>query len=114
MEPKIIEETPLSMAELKEEIKKAKERDKERGASIRVTKVEDYLNNFDVISLSKEKKLKTELEKLEVPRLKEEHVVKIIDLMPKTEDDLKMILQSYLVIVSNENVKKIVNVINSA
>ena len=102
------------MAELKEEIKKAKERDKERGASVRVTKVEDYLNNFEIVSVSKEKKLKEELEKLEVPRLREEHMVKIIDLMPRTEDDLKMILQSYLVIVSSENVKKIVDVINSA
>ena len=101
------------MAELKEVIKKTKERDKERGANIRVNKVEDYLNNFEVLSLNKEKKLKEELEKLGIPRLKEEHIVKIADLLPKTEDDVKVILQSYVVIVSDENVKKIVKTVNS-
>ena len=112
MEPKIIDETAISMSELKAEIDKIKKRDKE--PNIRVTKVEDYLNSFSQISATKEKSLREALRKLEVPRLKEDHIIKITDLQPTTVDDLKLIMQGYIVSISNDNLKKIVDVVNSS
>ncbi len=111
MEPKIISQTPVSMAELKLEIEKIRKREKE--PSIRVTKVDDYLNSLSHISAEKEKKLIEEIKKLDVPRLKEEHIIKIADILPKTVDDLKLIMQGYVISISNDNLKKLVNVVNS-
>ncbi len=109
MEPKIISQTPVSMAELKLEIEKIKKREKE--PSIRVTNVEEYLNSLSHISAEKEKKLIEEIKKLDIPRLKDEHIIKIADTLPKTVDDLKLIMQGYVISISNENLKKIVNAV---
>lgn len=110
MEPKIIEERPISMTELKIEIDSIKKRQEE--ASIRVTKVEEYLQSFTHVSPAKEKELVEALKKLDVPRLKEEHMAKITDLLPKTVEDLKLIMQGYVISISADNIKKIVDVVN--
>ncbi len=111
MEPKIISQTPVSMAELKLEIEKIKKREKE--PSIRVTKVEDYLNSLSHLAADKEKKLTDEIKKLDIPRLKDEHVIKIADILPRTVDDMKIAMQGYVLSISNDNIKKIVNAVNS-
>ena len=113
MEPKVLEEIPISMGQLKTEIEKIKERDKDKEPSIRVTKVEDYLNSFKQFPADREQELRKALKKLDIPRLKEEHVVKIVDLQPKTEDDLKLIMQCYVISISNDNIKKIVETVKS-
>ena len=111
MEPKIIEEKPVSMGELKEEIEKIRKRDKE--PSIRVTKVEEYLQGFEQLTPDKEKELREALKKLEIPRLKDEQMVKIVDLQPKTADELKLIMQCYVISISGDNIKKIVDTVKS-
>ena len=52
------------------------------------------------------------LVKLNIPRLKENQIKKIIDIMPKTVNDLKVVLQSYTVSINSESMKKIVDAIN--
>jgi DNA-directed RNA polymerase subunit F len=111
MEPKIIEQKPISITELKIEIENIKKREKE--PSIRITKIDDYLNSFVQLSAAKEKELTEAIQKLNVPRLREDHIVKITELVPRTVDDLKMILQGYVISVSNDNLKKIVDTVNS-
>ena len=111
MEPKIIDQRPISMGELRAETEKIKKRDPE--PSIRVTKIVDYLNSFSHLTDAKEKELADALRKLEVPRLRDEHIAKLVDLLPRTVDDLKMILQGYVISVSNENLKRIVDTVNS-
>jgi len=111
MEPKINSQIPVSMAELKIEIEKIKKRHKE--PSIRVTKLEDYLNSLSTSSVEQEKKLSEALKKLDVPRLKDEHIVKITDILPKTVDELKLIMQGYVISISNDNLKRIADTVNS-
>lgn len=108
--PKIISERSINLAELKEEIDKIKKRDKEPG--LRVQKTEEYLNYFTHLKLGNVKKLKEKIIKLNIPRLKEDHTNKIVDIMPKTVDDLKSLLQGYLVTVSKDNMTKIIGVVN--
>lgn len=104
----ILAENPISMYELKAELEKIKKRDKE--LNFRSARTEEYLNQ---VALSKKSAdLYEKLAKLEVPRLKESHLKKIIDIMPKTVNDLKVVLQGYTVSVSNENIKKMVDIIN--
>ena len=46
-----------------------------------------------------------------MPRLKAEHIVKILDILPTTEDHLKLILQGYILTISQANMKKIVDLV---
>ena len=104
----IIEEVPIGLTELKAELIKIKKRDVE--LTPRSTKLEDYLNH--VVQLSKKEyvELVEELNKLKIPRLKDIHIIKIVDILPETVDELKSILHGYALTVTSDNMKKIVNV----
>ena|SRR3989338_4399091 len=108
--PKIISETPLSMATIKEDLAKIKERDGE--LSFRANKTDEYLAQFVKISKKEADQLYKDLEALEIPRLKDIHFIKIVDLLPQTEDDVKIIIQSYPVTISAENAKKIAKTVS--
>ena len=108
-DPKIISEEAMSLVELKAQIKRIKKRDKE--PSFRVTRMEEYLNVFVTLSSKDAKELEENLMKLNVPRLKDHHIKKIIDLMPATLEQLKVILQGYALTVNQDNMKKIVAVV---
>jgi DNA-directed RNA polymerase subunit F len=107
--PEIIKETPITMAEVQDELDKIKK--KIEKINFRAEKTEEYLHQFSQLSLAKSKELKEKLDKLKVPRLKEEHIVKIIDLLPGSAEEVKSILQGYTITVTNENLKKIAETI---
>lgn len=107
--PELIKETPITITELKEEIRKIKKRDGE--LNFRASKTEEYLEQFVSVSQKKAEEIKEKIEKLAIPRLKEEHIIKIIDLMPTNVEVLKVILQAYTITVTQENIKKIVGVV---
>ena len=108
-DPKIISEEPISLFELKSEITKIKKRDKELG--FREAKMEDYLNEFVKLKKKEYDELEKKLGKLEIPRLKDMHIKKIIDMLPATVDQLKVILQGYALTVNQKNMKRIVDVV---
>jgi DNA-directed RNA polymerase subunit F len=105
MNPKILSETPVSMYDIKQELTKIKKRDTE--LNIRTTKTEEYLKNFAVLSQGDIDELTKELVALNVPRLKEQHICKIIDVLPEAEEELKVVLQGYALAISKDNTKKI-------
>ena len=108
--PEILKEQPINMVELKEEIDTIKKRDKEqRPTSL---KTEEFLNQFVVLSPKKAKELEEKLRALKISRLKDEFIIKIIDVMPTTVEDLKILLQGYVVSINQEGMKKIIDVIN--
>ena len=100
--PEILSQKPLCMMEVKEEIEHIKKRDKE--LAFRTARTEEYLNYF----VKKESlKLAESLRKMDMTRLKEEHIVKIVDTVPKFPEEVKTLLSGYTVTVSNESAKKI-------
>ena len=109
-DPKIISEEPMSMVELKEEIKRIKKRDKE--PSFRVGKMEEYLNIFVDFNPKQAQELEEKIKKLNVPRLKDDHIKKIVDVLPVNVDQLKIVLQGYTLTVTQDNMKKIVAVVS--
>lgn len=109
VKPEILKETPMTMAEVKEEIDRIKKRDKE--PNVRIQKAEEYIGQFVKHNPKKIQEIKEKITKLDVPRLKEEQIIKIADLLPTTVEDLKLILQGYTLTVSNDNLKKIVEVV---
>jgi DNA-directed RNA polymerase subunit F len=105
----ILEENPINIWELEEEIKKIKKRDKE--VNYRVGKVEDFLNFCQKTKPSSHKDLKKELLELNVPRLREQHINKLIDIMPTTSDEVKVVLDGYPITVAKTNFDAIAKVI---
>ena len=107
--PEILNEQPINMVELKTELDKIKLRDKE--LSFRANKTHDYLNQFVVLSSKQANDLKSKLESLKITRLKPEYMVKIVDILPETVDELKTVLQGYVVTINQADMQKIVKVI---
>jgi DNA-directed RNA polymerase subunit F len=107
--PEILEKTPLSMTQLKAELSNISKRDKEPG--FRTTKTLEYIGSFSTLSAVDFAALKKSIEKLNVPRLKEEHIVKLLDILPKTPAEVGVVLQGYAVTVSKENMKAIADVV---
>jgi len=108
----IVSEIPITMSELKKDLTKIKKREEE--LNMRATKTEEYLKQFTVLDVKKAMALKKAIAKIDVPRLKDIHIVKIIDLMPQSVDDLKIILQGYTLTVNKDNLKKLIDVIKAA
>ena len=104
----VISEKPIGMYELKEELDRIKKRDKE--LNFRAERTEEYLKQLSIPKKASD--LFEKLNKLKIPRLKENHIKKIIDIMPETVNDLKVVLQGYTISVNNDSLKKIVDVIN--
>ena len=107
--PTILEAKPISMVELKERLNSIKERDSELNA--RAARVESYLNLFAKIPTEKAAELKKRIKELEIPRLKEEVIIKLIDILPKDEESVKAVLQGFPTAVSQENIKRIAQLI---
>jgi len=105
----ILSETPMSAAQLREELKKIKQKDKE--LNYRAAKTEEHLDHIE--AQKDTKPLFEKLSKLDIQRLREQHINKIIDIMPTTIKDLKVILQGYTISINNENMKKIVDAVNN-
>ena len=83
------------------EIEKIKKRDKE--SNFRVGKIEEYLNEFLKLKSTDAKQLKADLEKLAIPRLKDLHIHKLIDILPTTTDDVKVVLEGYPITITKSN-----------
>lgn len=98
------------MVTLKDEIEKIKKRDKE--VNLRVGKVEEYLNSFGLITKKDAIALFEKLNDLKIPRVKEMHLYKIIDIMPVSIDELKVCLTAYPITVTVDNLKKILKVVD--
>ncbi|MBI2545994.1 hypothetical protein HYV81_02330 [Candidatus Woesearchaeota archaeon] len=105
----VLEEKPLTMADMKEELARIRKRDGE--LNFRANKTDEYLTHF--VKQGNAQKLVAEIAKLGIPRLKESHIVKIVDLHPATVEQLKAVLQGYTLSVSDDNLKKIINVLKT-
>ena len=107
-EKNIINEIPISTYELKKDLEKIKKKYKE--LNFRAAKTEEYLQQ--ITSFKKSDELYEKLVKLNIPRLKDQHIKKIIDILPTTIKDLKVVLQGYTLTINNENAKKIVDAVD--
>jgi DNA-directed RNA polymerase subunit F len=107
MKPEIISETPISSYQLKDELDKIKKRDKE--LNFRSEKSEEHL--ISLSSAQNKDSVYDKIEKLKIPRLKEQHIRKILDTMPTSLKDIKLILQGYTVNINNDNLNKIIDIL---
>jgi len=107
MTRQILSEAAIDAYQLKEELERIKKRDKE--LNFRAQKTEEHLVHSATHKHTPE--LFDKITKLNIPRLRDQQTHKIIDIMPMTIKDLKVVLQGYTINISNENMKKIVDAI---
>ena len=105
MKPAVLKEEPASIPEVKAELERIKERDKE--LTYRGTKTEDYLSSVCSIDAKKAKEIYSKIEALGVPRMRDAHIKKLVDIMPVTSNEVKVALQGYAITVKAELLKKI-------
>ncbi len=75
---------PLNMSEVKKILGSLESTEKTR-------QLESFIKKFSKIQLEKAEQLKKELTNLNLLKLKEEHIAKIIDLLPEEASDLSKI-----------------------
>ena len=99
----------MTLMEVKKELEKAQKRDGELG--FRGNKTLEYANKFVKIGVTKHAELKKKLEDLDIPRMKPEHMIKIIDFLPKSVPELDVLLQGYTLTITKDNKAKIISVV---
>lgn len=104
----IISESPINIYQLRKELERIKKRDSE--LNFRAARTEEYLGQIATHKDADE--LFDKLMKLNIPRLKEQHIHKIIDIAPTTLNELKVVLQGYTITINNESMKKIVDTVS--
>ncbi|MBN2421170.1 hypothetical protein JXB27_02730, partial [Candidatus Woesearchaeota archaeon] len=95
--------------DLQKELKSIKKRDTELG--FRAQKTDEYLQKFAKLDEKKAAELKKKIEELNIPRLREEHISKLIDILPADAEEVRMVLSAYATTVTNENLVKLADVI---
>ncbi len=109
VKPEILEKKSLNMVELKSELNTIQSRDGE--LTFRGTKTIEHLNDFARLSQKEASEIFSKLEQLGVPRFKDTHMNKIIDTMPSSEAQLKVILQGYNLAITKDMHSKIINIL---
>jgi len=94
----IIKSKPLSIAEVKEQIK---------GMDPQKPLV-GYIKKFSKLDKKDAEKLSEEIRKLDNLKIKETHIVKIVDFIPKDPEDVNKIFTD--VSLSEEEIKKILDI----
>ncbi len=94
----IIEMSPLSMVEAKDLLE-----------SVEKQEFIAHINKFSKMKTEHARKLREEMEKLDLMKMKPEHIVKIIDLLPEDISDLNKIFQE--VSLDENEAKKILEIV---
>mgnify|MGYP002826858817 FL=1 len=68
-----------------------------------------FMKNFVKLKPEKAKEMRKELEELKLMKVRSEHLVKIMDLMPKDQEDLNKIFTD--VSLDKEEIQKIIDVV---
>ena len=97
----ILNRTPLNMNEVEEIIKEIPDSEKKQQTDI-------FLRKFIKTKNSQAKKIKEELENLDLIKLKREHIVKIIDILPEDASDINKIFTD--VVLNEDEVNKILEI----
>jgi len=100
----ILERTPLNMNEVDEIIKDIPDSDKKE-------EMKAYLKKFSKTKSTQARKIKEALEKLDLLKIKREHVVKIIDLLPTDASDLNKIFVD--VSLNEDETNKILEIVKN-
>lgn len=105
---KTIQEKPINLFQLRNLLEQIKEKQKE--LNFRAEKTINYAQQITDLEYKKANEVYNKLINLKINRLKELHIQTLINLMPKTEDEVKLILQGYNLTLTKEAIEQILKV----
>lgn len=104
----VLEINPISNIEVLNEInKKAKDLE----LTYREEKTQEYLKKNTKLKITDYKKAKDELTALEIARLEEEHIIKILEVMPKDGTQLRAVVSHSGTVIVDESVESILSIL---
>ena len=98
----ILDRTPINLNEVQEILNNVEDNEKKE-------EMVTYMTKFLKTKPAQAKKIKEDLEAMDMLKLKGEHVVKIVDLLPKDASDLNKIFID--VSLSEEEVNKVLEIV---
>mgnify|MGYP001567240882 FL=1 len=101
----IIDRTPLSMNDVEHIIKDIQDNEKKQA-------IEVFLKKFLSTTTARAKKIKDSLEKLDSIKIKREHIIKIIDILPEDASDLNKIFTD--VSLNEDEINKILEIVKNS
>ncbi len=100
---------PLSLSEVKELLKNHEQLEENAHAKT----LSQYLKKFLKIKTDKAKELKEALRGLNIEKLKDKHLAKIVDFMPEDADDIKKIFVGEEIDLDQNEVNSILDKVKS-
>ena len=100
-----LDRTPINMNEVNEIVNEIED-------SPRKEEIELYLKKFMKTKPNQAKKIKEEIEALDSIKIKRDHIVKIVDLLPADSSDLNKIFTD--VSLNEEEINKILEIIKNS
>tara|TARA_Y100000034_G_C6704047_1_gene310636 strand:- start:61 stop:393 length:333 start_codon:yes stop_codon:yes gene_type:complete len=107
MDIKVIEENPITMLEMKENLDKIEKRDEE--LNFRSNKTKDYLASLITTKKADLEETRKKIKALDLQRLRERHIVKLLDIMPDDMDSLKIMFAGENLTLSEEDLKRLLD-----
>ena len=108
--PQFIEEKPLSLVEVRSALEAIEKRDTE--LNFLSNKTKEYVTTFVRLTAEQQEQLEEKLHGLELTRLKTEHIKKILDFVPATPNELKIVLQAYPLTMPKKDQESIIAAVN--
>jgi DNA-directed RNA polymerase subunit F len=104
-----IEQRAVTLSEVKETLESLKKEKKE--LNFRAERVYEYAGEFNTLKKKQADELFEKIKALNVPRLQDRHIIKIIDVMPESVEAIKATLNGENITLKNDDVMKIVEAI---
>jgi len=111
MDIELIEQKPITLAEVGVTLENIKLITKELG--FRAEKVNTYVTETAGLKKEEADSMFKKLEELKIPRLRDRHLVKIIDIMPEDIESLKTLFSGEAITLKQEELSKILETLKS-
>ncbi len=109
-EIEVINEKPICLVEVKEKVDLISKRD--QSLTEKATKTLEYINKLIKKTEKEVNEIKAKTASSGITRLKEKHIIKILDISPKDMESLKTIFATEPITLKQEDLNKILECIN--
>ena len=108
-QPEIVSEVGIDMYEVLRELKSVEKKYGDLG--FRAEKTKEYITDIRQLTDKRAKEVREAIIALEIPRVKDEHIAKIIDILPTSLEDIKNLVSSFNITVKDEYLKKVLDIL---
>lgn len=101
----VIEKRPVTVVEAKVILKEVKKKNYEQNMAF------EYAAKFAKLTEKKAAKMLEELTQAGIPRIKDRHLVKLIDVMPETPEEVRAVFSKEDITLNKEDTDKILEIL---